>query len=93
LTLALPTRQPEARSGTRRRSSAWRRDPWAGHQIVIEYGLISGATSAVQNGVLQALESSQRLGMVVVNLAIDHPLLFLVGLAAFLGWAVVRVRR
>jgi hypothetical protein len=60
---------------------------------VIEYGLISGATSAVQNGVLQALESSQRLGMAVVNLALDHPLLFLVGLAVFVGWAVVRVRR
>jgi hypothetical protein len=64
-----------------------------GQQIVIEYGLISGAASAVQNGLLQALDSSQRVGMVLVNLAIDHPLLFLVGLAAFLGWAVVRIRR
>ena len=40
-----------------------------------------------------ASHAADRLGMAVVNLALDHPLLFLVGLAVFVGWAVVRVGR
>lgn len=56
-------------------------------------GLITGAASALQNAILQAMDAAQRFGAAVVNLAFEHPLPFLLGLAAFIVWALARMTR
>jgi hypothetical protein len=61
--------------------------------IVIEYGLLSSGTSAFQSGLMNGLSSLQQLGMTFVQFVLDHPVMFIAGLALLLGWTMFRTSR
>ena len=60
---------------------------------MIEYGLIGSATSGLQSSVMDGLGSLQQFAMTFVQFVLDHPIVFIVGLAAFLGWTLFRTSR